>query len=347
LQSEVVQEQLKRMQLQVAQRDNEINILVGMLKKKGAKMTVSEACTQTDGGSSLTASASTSFLSSLPASTPSGSHAAGPSSKLHGSASSSALTQSSASSAPVRQSSELPPSQAPLMVLNDPNLLADRNRYFEHFRKSYRKNEVIEENKLLLKERYDEAQTVGKTVNDSRAKINALKAQIEQLRVERAMQGLDQNGQISEEERQMVTAMESEKQRYKENYNRLRDLKSEIEGIQRMLEKSKVQLQKDFEQWYLVMLQQQGLQINKENQNASMTSSASTALSTGTTAPSTNYSSVNASTSSVATSAAVDGKVKYAWGVSTGDAEADADIAAFYAAKESILQQRLQPGAPR
>jgi hypothetical protein len=33
-------------------------------------------------------------------------------------------------------------------------LLADRNKAFEHFRRSYRRNEAIEENKALLKEKY-------------------------------------------------------------------------------------------------------------------------------------------------------------------------------------------------
>ena len=36
-------------------------------------------------------------------------------------------------------------------------ILADRNRAFELFRKSYRKNDVIEENKAILRSKYDEA----------------------------------------------------------------------------------------------------------------------------------------------------------------------------------------------
>ena len=37
-------------------------------------------------------------------------------------------------------------------TLVDTELLRDRNQSFEHFRKSYRKNEAIEENKATLKE---------------------------------------------------------------------------------------------------------------------------------------------------------------------------------------------------
>jgi kinesin family protein 6/9 len=39
--------------------------------------------------------------------------------------------------------------------------LLQRNAAFEAFRRSYRKNEVIEENKLLLKQKYDEAKALG------------------------------------------------------------------------------------------------------------------------------------------------------------------------------------------
>ena len=38
--------------------------------------------------------------------------------------------------------------------------------------------------------------------------------------------------------------------RYKETFTRLRSLKTEIEHLQHLLEKSKVQMQKDFEAWW-------------------------------------------------------------------------------------------------
>lgn len=48
--------------------------------------------------------------------------------------------------------------------LLDAAVLADRSRAFEVFRKSYRKNEVIEENKSLLKAKYSEAKALGQQV---------------------------------------------------------------------------------------------------------------------------------------------------------------------------------------
>ncbi len=48
----------------------------------------------------------------------------------------------------------------------------DRANSFELFRKSYRKNELMEENKIILKEKYDRGKLLGQEVNDTRVKIN-------------------------------------------------------------------------------------------------------------------------------------------------------------------------------
>ncbi len=46
--------------------------------------------------------------------------------------------------------------------------LADRARAFDMFRKSYRKNEAMEENRNLLKDKYARGKELGNEVNDSR-----------------------------------------------------------------------------------------------------------------------------------------------------------------------------------
>jgi kinesin family member 6/9 len=46
--------------------------------------------------------------------------------------------------------------------------LADRARSFEMFRKSYRKNEAMEENRNLLKDKFVRGKELGNSVNDSR-----------------------------------------------------------------------------------------------------------------------------------------------------------------------------------
>lgn len=53
-------------------------------------------------------------------------------------------------------------------------MLSDRNKAFEVFRKSYRKNEVFEEQKASLKDKYDEAKVVHDTVNLARKNMGAM-----------------------------------------------------------------------------------------------------------------------------------------------------------------------------
>ena len=57
--------------------------------------------------------------------------------------------------------------------------LADRARSFEMFRKSYRKNEAMEENRNLLKDKFVRGKELGNSVNDSRNQIKALTNKIE------------------------------------------------------------------------------------------------------------------------------------------------------------------------
>jgi hypothetical protein len=56
--------------------------------------------------------------------------------------------------------------------------LMDRANCFEMFRKSYRKNEAMEENKEILKEKYAKGKALGNAVNAARARINELKNQV-------------------------------------------------------------------------------------------------------------------------------------------------------------------------
>lgn len=68
--------------------------------------------------------------------------------------------------------------------------LVDRNKAFEMFRRSYRKNEAMEENRELLKTRYARGKELGNDVNESRVQIKNLTNKIEQIRKENAMRGL-------------------------------------------------------------------------------------------------------------------------------------------------------------
>lgn len=68
--------------------------------------------------------------------------------------------------------------------------LTDRARSFDMFRKSYRKNEAMEENRALLKDKYARGKELGNDVNESRNAIKSYTNKIEQIRKENAMRGL-------------------------------------------------------------------------------------------------------------------------------------------------------------
>jgi kinesin family protein 6/9 len=75
--------------------------------------------------------------------------------------------------------------------------LADRTKAFELFRKSYRKNEAMEDNRNILKEKYARGKALGQSVNDIRNQIKDLTNQIEQIRKQNALRGLvDENGEV-------------------------------------------------------------------------------------------------------------------------------------------------------
>lgn len=117
--------------LQIQQRDNEINILVAMLKKRGgaapdklAAASPPPACASSD-AAVLPVPAADSLLS----------HAA-----------STAHPPPAATPAPLPKSHTITDSQAALL---DGKVLKDRAAAFELFRKSYKRNAAIEDNKAV------------------------------------------------------------------------------------------------------------------------------------------------------------------------------------------------------
>ncbi|KAG8470575.1 hypothetical protein KFE25_008996 [Diacronema lutheri] len=220
-------------------------------------------------------------------------------------------------------------------------LLHDRNAAFELFRKSYRKNQVIEENKAMLKDKYDEAKGLGAAVNSSRAKINKLKAHIEQIRVERAMHGLSAEPGAQEapdpEEDKYKATIELEKEAYKANFNRLKELKTEIEHLQLLLEQSRKRLQKDFDGWFL-LLERQGQQ---QTQPASAYPVPASPHACAYACAPPGGAPLGAQRTAPQPPRAVQGGGGPAQPPQlTGNAEVDAEILAFYRARESLLQSQ-------
>lgn len=81
-----------------------------------------------------------------------------------------------------------------LVSISDAQILADRDRSFDLFRTVYPKHQTIEDNKALLKSKYDEAKAVAEQVNAARSETNRLKQEIERVRVEVAMANIVETG---------------------------------------------------------------------------------------------------------------------------------------------------------
>lgn len=90
------------------------------------------------------------------------------------------------------------------------------------FRRSYRKNEAMDDNRELLKHKYMEGKRLGTLVNDNRNMVKDLTNKIEQIRRENAMRGLvDENGEIkkSPEEQELQAKINMLKVNYTDSYN--------------------------------------------------------------------------------------------------------------------------------
>ena len=223
---------------------------------------------------------------------------------------------------------------APLSLTNEQ--LKDRAACFELFRKSYRKNQALEENKEILKEKIDEAKRMGNLINTSRAQIERIKNQIEDLRKERALQGLlnNQNEVIKHpDEERLTNEIEKHKKIYKDNYAKLKDLKSEIENIQNLLQKNHQSLQKDFEKWLEVVMNQNSLMTTAPQQQPLMNTLKESQKSN------LNSSGVSNSSRSVRNSQEKNCLIFIQKTSSKLDPEVEKNLAAFYKARDEIYKQ--------
>lgn len=145
----------------------------------------------------------------------------------------------------------------------DPAVLDDPTRAFEAFKEHYPKSDVIRENKVLLKTKYDAAKELATSVNDARNQIKHLTLQIDKLHKQQAIasEGLV-DGDLDAKatgvtsaadqatENKLKDQIEHFKLSYKKGFHELSELKKEIQHIQKMLEMSRIKLQKDFDLWY-------------------------------------------------------------------------------------------------
>ncbi|XP_028981217.1 kinesin-like protein KIF6 isoform X2 [Esox lucius] len=200
--------ELKKLREMLTQRDNEISILVCMLKKE--KMKAQDIAVQL-------------------ANISSGHLAPQRSLKL----STSSLTEGTGEVNAVDDLGALPS----LYGKKGTALSLGKQEAFEIFRRDHKNQITIEDNKALLKQRFAEAKAYGEQVNKARNRVSVAGRPIEKEEVDHV-------------EENICRQLEEEKKSYKTTFGCLKTLKTEIEHLQLLLERSKVKLQRDFQDWW-------------------------------------------------------------------------------------------------
>nr|XP_021145148.1 kinesin-like protein KIF6 isoform X2 [Columba livia] len=331
---EVGEEELKKLKELLQQRDNEINILVNMLKRE--KKRAQEALFQLNAASAGSTVLEQSLCVNLEES--------------QSPASSSSLKEAKDFSSSVHRPPFLSRQTGGKMSLGC-------QEAFEVFKQDHADSITIEDNKELLKQRYAEAKCLGEKLNKVRNTINHLKGEITQRHIQRAVLAISSPSEelntLDPVEEQLRTQIEEEKKSYKTMFNRLKGLKVEIEHLQLLMEKAKMKLQKDFEVWWseeAQKLQQEKPemvsssntvtvypQLRKPSQHLSITSFSETTRVSPSEDPAGKNNSIISSNpiSKTRTPASSSTSIPL-----TGDSQADADILAFMKARQNILQKK-------
>nr|XP_047936047.1 kinesin-like protein KIF6 isoform X3 [Anser cygnoides] len=333
---EVGKEELKKLKELLQQRDNEINILVNLLKKEKKK--AQDALFQLNALSAGSAALEQSLSINLE-------EKWSPSNCFR-------LNEAKDLSSSVNRLPFLSRQTGGKMSLGC-------QEAFEVFKWDHADSITIEDNKQLLKQRFAEAKCLGEKIYEVRNKINHLKGELTQRHIQRAVLAVSNPSEdlntLDPVEEKLRTQIEEEKKSYKTMYNRLKGLKVEIEHLQLLMEKAKVKLQKDFEVWWseeAANLQvHQGKtelvsspnsttvypQFIKSSQSLPTNSFSETTRASFNeeTSGKNNSNNFNNSTSKTRTSPSSNTPIPL-----TGDSQTDADILAFIKARQNILQKK-------
>ncbi|NXK60862.1 KIF6 protein, partial [Sylvietta virens] len=326
-------EELEKLKRLLQQRDNEINILVTMLKKekKKARDALSQLNATSAGSTVLEQSPSMSLEES----------------------------QSPSRCFSLKEAKVLSSSIPRLPFLSRATggkMSLGCQEAFEVFQRDHADSITMEDNKQLLKQRFDEAKCLGEKLNEVRNKINHLKGKIIQRQIQRAALAVSNPSEeltFDPVEENLRMQIEEEKKSYKTVYSRFKGLKVEIEHLQLLMEKVKMKLQKDFEVWWseeAKKFQQEKpemvtspntttvhAQFIRSSQHPSPNSSSNTSRDSLYEDPAVKNNSITFGnpTSKTRTPPSSSTSIPL-----TGDSQADADILAFIKARQNILQKK-------
>ncbi|KAM6272190.1 kinesin-like protein KIF6 isoform 4-T4 [Spheniscus humboldti] len=314
---EAGEEELKKLKELLQQRDNEINILVNMLKKEKKK--AQDALFQLNATSAGSTVLEQSHSINLEES------------------------QSPSSCFSLKEAKDFSSSVHRLPFLSRQTggkMSLGCQEAFEVFKRDHADSITIEDHKQLLNQRFTEAKCLGEKLNEVRNKIT-ISSPSEELYT------------LDPVEEKLRTQIEEEKKRYKTMFNRLKGLKVEIEHLQLLMEKVKVKLQKDFEVWWSeesINLQQENPEMVsspntttvyprfiKSSQHLSTSSFSETTRVSPNEDPAGKNNSITSNNPTLKTRTPPISSTSIPL---TGDSQADADILAFIKARQNILQKK-------
>ena len=205
---------------------------------------------QANVGSSFASSSRAHSVTSVPASRSHQTHAT-PSSSVSNSSTADSTSSTSSTSSFTSAST---PASTPAPTPEELALAKLRADSFEQFRRTYRKHTMVEEQKSTHVCKVDEARRIGESINRIRGEINQVKHRIEQHRLARGVADIQNQStetlEPDETELQLRHEIDSLKSSYRTQFDALKHLKGEIDFLKNVIEKSRAQLQADFERWW-------------------------------------------------------------------------------------------------
>ncbi|KAJ3181557.1 Kinesin-like protein kif9 [Gaertneriomyces sp. JEL0708] len=144
-----------------------------------------------------------------------------------------------------------------LPPLPKPRALAPSSRAdeFEAFKrgKGSEMNRILIENKGILKEKKRQAKELAEQVNEVKRQIDVHKTKIEGKRQTRSTTVAAGSGEdviIDEEEYILLSALKELRQQYRDYYDQLGSMRSDIDYCSRLVDQCRQKLMTEFEQWY-------------------------------------------------------------------------------------------------
>ncbi|XP_060788816.1 kinesin-like protein KIF6 [Neoarius graeffei] len=132
-------------------------------------------------------------------------------------------------------------------------LSMEQQEAFEIFRREHEDNITFEDNKIILKQRIAKAKKLGKQLQQAWSSVAELKQQLETRRMRMAAQGVTGNQTNTESdpvEQKLRNQLEEETRNYRSTFEHLKGLKPEVDHLRHIHEKLKLKLQKDFQDYW-------------------------------------------------------------------------------------------------